>query len=418
MTTSLAVWWMEHVVGYLSVDQSGDLSFIYDGDWLDRAEARPVSQSLPLRRESFSRSECRAFFEGLLPEERQREAIAQALGISEANEFKLLAELGGDVAGAISLWPEGMAPPRPSSAHVSKPLDEDELATLIENLPKRPMLAGQEGIRLSLAGAQGKLPVVLDKEGSLALPAPGQPSTHILKPPIDRFNGTTENEAFCLSLASAMGLSTALAQLRYVREKPYLLVERYDRLETSFDVSARIHQEDFCQALGLPSSKKYAGEGGPGLRDCFNLVRRVTTRPAANVLRLLDAVIFNVLIGNCDAHGKNFSLLYRGFKTELAPLYDLLSTIQYPDLSDRFAMRVGGEVRLEDIGKRSWTVLAEVTGISEPFIRKRVQELSALAAQQNEAVAEGILRDGGKEEYLAPLTITIAHRTQSLSQRV
>ena len=182
---------------------------------------------------------------------------------------------------------------------------------MLDMLPSRPLLAGEDGLRLSLAGAQSKVPVVL-VDGAVALPAPGQPTTHILKPPISRFSATTENEAFVMRLAAAVGLDVAPVEPRVVRDRTFLLVQRYDRAPAEDGSVRRVHQEDFCQALGIPPEIKYASEGGPGLKDCFALVRRVAARPAVDVLKLLDAVIFNVIAGNADAHGKNFSILYDG----------------------------------------------------------------------------------------------------------
>ena len=187
MTDTLTVWWGHDIVGALAINRHGDTSFSYAETWLAKPAAGAISLSLPLRAEAFSRRESRPFFEGLLPEESQRAAVARALGLSTGNEFRLLEALGGEVAGALSLWPEGERPPvEAPSTESANPLDDDALIDILKRLPARPMLAGETGLRLSLAGAQTKLPVVVDK-GQIALPAPGQASTHILKPPIERF---------------------------------------------------------------------------------------------------------------------------------------------------------------------------------------------------------------------------------------
>jgi len=317
---------------------------------------------------------CRPFFAGLLPEDRQRDAIASALGISKQDDFGLLAQIGGDVAGALSLVLEGETP-RIDSNLETKPLDEDGLLQVLDDLPKRPLLAGREGLRLSLAGAQSKLPVVL-VEGKVALPAPGQATTHILKPPIARFQGTTENEAFVMTLAATIGLMVAPVEGRKVAGRPYLLITRFDRRFDENGQAQRLHQEDFCQALGIPPERKYASEGGPTLKTSFELLRNAVTQPAGAVLGLLDAVIFNIIVGNADAHGKNFSLLYRNDTTSLAPLYDLLSTVAYPELSSNFAMKIGKRARLDEIGPLTWTDFAKEAGLSAPFVRRRVEELA------------------------------------------
>ena len=232
------------------------------------------------------------------------------------------------------------------------------------------------GLRLSLAGAQSKVPVVL-VDDAVALPVPGQPTTHILKPPIQRIPGTTENEAFVMRLAAGVGLDVAPVERRVVRGRTFLLVERYDRTVDAGGVVRRIHQEDFCQALACPPERKYASEGGPALRDCFELLRRVALRPAVDVLKLLDAVIFNLIAGNADAHGKNFSILHDQTGPRLAPLYDLLATVDYPELSPALAMRIGRRSTLEEMDLGGWGRFAAQAGLGLPLVRRRVAELSA-----------------------------------------
>ena len=388
MTSALTVWWDDEIVGSLSVDRHGDASFSYAEEWLSKPSARAISVSLPLRREAYLRRESRPFFEGLLPEESQRVAIAGALGLSTENEFRLLEALGGEVAGALSLWPEGQTPPaRRGGKAAIKPLDDDALVDVLDRLPARPMLAGQEGLRLSLAGAQAKLPVVVI-DGDIALPAPGQPTTHILKPPIDRFEGTTENEAFAMRLARQIGLSVADVEYRAVKDRAFLLVERYDRVADENGGIRRLHQEDFCQALGFPSARKYAADGGPIFRDCFELVRASTTRPAREVLKLFDGAIFNLIIGNADAHGKNYSLIYMDAGIEMAPLYDLLSTVAYPDLSPKLAMKVAKRATLEELRAGDWKKFADETGLTEPFVKRRSRELATSIQETVKSVSD------------------------------
>lgn len=375
MTAVLTVWWGDQTVGALRIDRQGDIEFTYADAWRAASHARAISVSLPLRAEPFLRRETRPFFEGLLPEESQRIAVARALGVSQQNEFRLLEQIGGEVAGALSLWPEGETPPIASYDTPPTPLSEDALIALLDRLPMRPLLAGEDGLRLSLAGAQAKVPLVQTDAG-LALPRPGEPTTHILKPPIARFADTTENEAFAMRLAKGIGLDTANVDIVNVRDRSFLLVKRYDRQMDSEGRVQRLHQEDFCQAMGYTSAQKYAADGGPVFRDCFALLRRAATRPARDVLKLLDATLFNLIIGNADAHGKNFSLLYESDEITLAPLYDLLSTVSYPDLSPNLAMKIARRARLEDLVTRDWAKFAEETGLTEPFIRRRAAALA------------------------------------------
>lgn len=375
MTRTLDIWWDGRLVGQLTQDKHGELGFAYTPAWLDDEQAQPLSASLPKRAELFTRRECRPFFGGLLPEESQRDAAAQALGVSRANDFALLDRLGGDVAGALQLLPPGEVPATLAPDQRPTRLDDAGLIRVLDALPVRPLLAGEEGLRLSLAGAQSKVPVVL-VDGAVALPAPGQPTTHILKPPISRFAATTENEAFVMRLAAAIGLDVAPVEARTVQDRTFLLVQRYDRAIGDDGIVRRIHQEDFCQALGVPPETKYASEGGPTFKDCFALLRRVAARPAVDVLKLLDAVIFNVIAGNADAHGKNFSILYDAEGPRLAPLYDLLATVAYPDLSPKFAMKVGKRATLAELDAKGWSAFAADAGLGLPLIRRRVAEIS------------------------------------------
>lgn len=207
----LSVWWDGVVVGTLQMNQHGQMRFTYAADWLADASRPAISFSLPKQEQPFTQRQSRPFFAGLLPEEAQRDVIAGALGISKGNDFAFLEALGGDVAGALSLWPEGEVPPAPEPTGTPRPLSDEELVDVLDTLPKRPLLAGREGLRLSLAGAQTKLPVVLVND-RVALPAPGQPTTHILKPAIERFPHTTENEALAMTLAAAVGLPTRMAR--------------------------------------------------------------------------------------------------------------------------------------------------------------------------------------------------------------
>lgn len=383
---SLSVWWGARIAGTLSIDRGGAMHFAYAPDWLADSDEPSLSRAMPKREAEYDDAICKAVFGGLLPEEGQRTAIARALGVSPDNPFRLLAALGGDVAGALAFLPTGERPPQ-ATIGTPEPLDDAALAELIGRLPYVPMLAGEGGARLSLAGAQSKLPVVL-VAGKIAVPLPGQPSTHLIKPEPDRFPGLAANEAFCLALARAVGLDAADAEWRQANGRPYLLVTRYDREATDGEVR-RLHQEDFAQALGVPSNRKYAAEGGPVFRDCFALLRDSATRPAREVLKLVDAAIFNVVIGNADAHAKNFSLLRQeggGSPVVLAPLYDLVGTVMWPELSPRFAMTFGGAGTLEQLETKHFDRFAIDAGVAVPFVRRRASQLA-------EAVAAAIGRD-------------------------
>jgi serine/threonine-protein kinase HipA len=413
MTKALSVWWDQALVGTLRIDQHGDLGFVYEEAWLRDPARSPVSQSLPKRAEPFGRRETRPFFAGLLPEEAQREAVAKTLGISKANDFRLLEALGGDVAGALTLWPEGEPPPVSPNLSAD-PLDDNQLVEILDALPKRPMLAGRDGLRLSLAGAQQKLPVVL-VDGRITLPQPGQPTTHILKPPIARFSGTTENEAFSMRLAAAVGLNVAAVEPRKVAGRRFLLVERYDRETDQQGRVRRLHQEDFCQALGIAPEMKYASEGGPRFPDCFDLVRSACTTPAPAVLGLLDAAIFNVIVGNADAHGKNFSLLYAGDAITLTPLYDLLCTVAYPELSAKFSMKIAKRATFEEFKQDTWEQFAAEIGIGAPYARRRARTLAKAMFDQAPLVAAVLATSGFDGTALQEFADIVRKRAERFS---
>ena len=412
MKTTLSEWWEGKLVGALRLDAYGDVSFVYAPEWLSDPTSRALSASLPKREEAFNRRSCRPFFSGLLPEEGQREAVAWVLGISKGNEFALLKGLGGEVAGALTLWAEGETPPPSVAFESATALVDEELVAILDELPTRPLLAGKGGLRLSLAGVQSKLPVVL-VDGAIALPKVGQPTTHILKPPIERFPDTTENEALAMTLATEVGLLVADVEPRVVSGRRFLLIERYDRIKTG-GIIARLHQEDFCQALGLPPEQKYAGEGGPTFRTSFELLRRVAVRPAVEVLKLLDAAVFNLIVGNADAHGKNYSLLYTAEGATMAPLYDLLTTVAYPELSPNLAMKIGRCATLGEIDESAWSRFAVEAGLAAPFVRKRVKELAAAVEAAVPSVVAKLVRPGLSEAALSRFATLVTERATCL----
>jgi len=385
MARLLDVYLFEKIVGELKQDNDGQMLFIYSSSWLSDPNAIPLSCSLPLQKGAFKRKECRPFFSGILPEADQRKLIARNLGISANNDFSMLERIGGECAGAITFMPTGS--PLPKSENHYHWLLEKDLANTLRELPNRPLLAGDVGIRLSLAGVQDKIAVYV-KDSKIAIPLNGAPSTHILKPALDTFEGIIFNEAFCLELGRKMNLLTVKADIKQVEDIDYLLIERYDRHESNDEDNPlsiqRLHQEDFCQAMGIVSENKYQNEGGPSLKQCFNLLREVSSLPVVDIGRLIDIVIFNVLIGNCDAHGKNFSLLYKKNGVQLAPFYDLVSTRYYKNLSLKMAMKLGGEYDAGRISIKHFETLAEEISLSKSGIKKRVIELTASTVKELE----------------------------------
>lgn len=232
MPGQLDVYLFEHLVGQL-VQVNGRLNFSYTPDWLARINAHALSHSLPLQTAPFDDRATRPFFAGLLPEGDKRKLVAQALQVSRQNDFGLLDGIGGECAGAVTLLESGHALPAPHTPPAVRWLDDAQLLRLLDEMPQRPMLAGEDGLRLSLAGAQDKLPVVASNTelgNRIGLPLLGTPSTHIIKPAIAGIDGSVHNEGFCMALAVAMGLDVAPASVRQMEGRPYLLVTRYDRV--------------------------------------------------------------------------------------------------------------------------------------------------------------------------------------------
>jgi len=370
--SGLDVHFRDKLAGCLWLDERRRFVFQYDDGWLKSSGVFPLSLSLPLRQESFTDDAARPFFANLLPEGEVRELIARQFRLSEQNVFALLEKIGGECAGAVSILPRGAKPVDRSGY---RELDEEGLHKVLAELPNRPLLAGEKGIRLSLAGAQNKLPVFIDDKQKIHIATGNSPSTHILKPPIPRIEESVENEAFCMTLAWRMGLPVARVLIRKNRDT-ILVVSRYDREQKGDGTVFRLHQEDFCQALGILPEQKYESEGGPSLERCFALLKEHSIRPAADQRAMLGWVIFNVLVGNADGHAKNLSILFTDKGPRLAPFYDLICTQVYPDLTEKTAMRIGGENRPPWIERRHWVRFGDSVAIKSSLVLKTLRDMS------------------------------------------
>jgi len=399
-------------VGTLTQDASGLLAFRYDPAWLRQPGAIPLSRSLPLRGEPFHGRHVRPFFAGILPDEGPRQQIAAILGVSERNDFAILERIGGECAGAVTLLPDGATPPDAGERPV-RPLSETELEETIAELPRRPLLAGREGVRLSLAGSQGKLPVVIDG-GAIALPLGNTPSTHIIKPEPERFPGLVAAERLCMTLAQAVGLAVPTVSRRLIGGRPCLVVQRYDRTIGPDGRVRRVHQEDFCQAMGFPPERKYQQEGGPLLRDCIAMLREWSTAPVLDIRDFVNGVMFNIVIGNADAHGKNYSLLYRDGERRLAPLYDLVCTLAWPELSKTPAMKIGRSDSIDSIQPAHWQAMAQEARLGWPRVRKRLANLCR--AVQAALRAPALRQAAGEDATAERVGETIEARSAALLQ--
>src|SRR5271165_3923395 len=295
-----------------------------------------LSLSLPVRAERFPQGTVRPFLDGLLPEGESRRIIARGVGVDADDTYGLIKALGRDCAGAIVIQPMEESAAPPSTTVTADRLSDDELSDLVRNLRSAPLGVGGR-VRVSLAGVQEKLLLTRMPDSTWGRPVDGTPSTHILKPDIAAYPNSVENEAFCMRVAKHLGLPVANVETTEVAGRKLIVVERYDRLVQSDGTVERIHQEDFCQATGTRPDDKYQEDGGPSLARIAEIVAAVTVR--GSLERLLRDVTLNTLVGNGDAHAKNFSLLHdRSGVLQLAPLYDVMCTLTHDD--DRLAMYV------------------------------------------------------------------------------
>jgi serine/threonine-protein kinase HipA len=407
------------IAGLLERRSQAKLRFTYDEDWV-AGEHPPLSLSLPVRSKPYEHEECAPFFEGLLPEGDFLKAIARTLHVSATNPFQLLTELGGECAGAISVAPTG-GPEPGQDPRPPRWLSEGELGRLLVDLPTRPLIDAIDevedggGFRLSLAGAQNKVGVLLE-EDRIGLSYGKPPTTGILKAPIPHVTESVANEAFCMSLAGHIDLEVAAASPHVADSQEYLLVRRYDRSRDLPD--GRIHQEDFCQALGLVPAVKYEKEGGPNISDCAELIRRHCSAPARDITAFLDALLFNFAIANYDAHSKNYSLLLDGpGSIRLAPLYDLISTVVFQGTDRKLAMRYGGENRPAYLRGRHFDRLAAELEVKPSLVRRR-----AIAMRERTEAAVEEARRSLPEEFqdrpiLDKVIEVVIERGETMTQR-
>lgn len=373
------------VIGLLTHTQSGRLTFQYDTAWLGNVKAFPISVSMPLGSDLFPDNITRPYFSGLLPEGHMRETVARKLGISPRSDFKLLQCLGGDCAGALVI--SDTVPL--STEHEKEAISQGDLSNILKTYTHQPFLVDHEGIRLSLAGAQEKLPIIYESN-QYYLPR-GAPSTHILKLPIAGYEDTVANEAFCLALAKAIGLNAVDAEIVTIGEVNYLLVKRYDRIKTD-GVWKRLHQEDMCQALSIAPENKYQQEGGPGIKAMIKLIKQHSHIPVKDIQQCMNQLIFSYYIGNRDAHGKNYSFVYQEEGLTLTPQYDVLRTEAYEQLSRKMAMRIGTCYDSDQVSEKDWNALAEENAINKTYLKNVRADIRSSIVSKMDVVIDAVFK--------------------------
>jgi serine/threonine-protein kinase HipA len=381
----LPVWFEDYHVGAIAPSEDGP-AFTYEGSWQRLRGAFPLSLTMPLGETKVPSSLFAPWAANLLPEAAQLAAVGRQLGVSPGDLIGLLEQIGRDTAGALSFGASGA-----TSTYGWHRVDgEAALERIIDQLPSKPFLVGEEGVSMSLAGVQTKLAVAVDRSGAIFVPLDGSPSTHVLKPDADKLRGSVENEAYCLALARRCGIAVPDFTTGRAGSRTYLLIERYDRrgVESGW---RRIHQEDFCQALGRWPSAKYernqTGVRGPSLVDMVRLARdRLGTR---DVLALLDVAIFNILACNTDAHAKNYSILIGARGAGLAPAYDIMCAEPYENITRNLAQTIAGKNRGEHLKRRHWERFFREARLGVRPSLERVSRLAnAVLAEARNALEE------------------------------
>jgi serine/threonine-protein kinase HipA len=397
------------------------LTFVYDDEWRNAEGAYPLSLSMPLAAKEHGRAAVEAFLWGLLPDnERVLDRWATKFQVSARNVFALISHVGEDCAGAVQfVTPDRLDAIRSGREDKVEWLDEADIARRLKTLRndhaawRLPSDTGQ----FSLAGAQPKT-ALLFQNGRWGVPSGGLPTTHILKPPTGHFDGHAENEHLCLALAQQLGMPTAQSKVMRFDEEIAIVIERYDRQQIGNQIIC-VHQEDVCQALGILPTKKYQNEGGPGVPKIIELLRTYSTDRDADIETFVDALAFNWFIAGTDAHAKNFSLLLSGPYIRLAPLYDIASILPYEEFDSRkikLAMKIGGEYKLDQIGRRQWQKFAQETRLDADKLIGRLTSMARRLPDEVAAAGRSARKDGLNGDVIEQLATLIIGRARYCEQ--
>jgi len=399
MTDHLNVYLDGVLAGRLTQASGGALSFSYDAAYVTRRVPTPLSLSMPLSGSRHNNRVVAAWLEGLLPDNLGvREEWGRRFEVSPRNPFALLRHVGRDAAGAVQVLPGDVDPPDAAqrTGNVRR-LSQGEVNDLLVGLTVRDAgwEVGAGAGRWSLAGAQNKVALHRLDDGDWGVPEDSTPTTHILKPTRaqTRFADLHVNEFVCLRAAGHLGLRTAHVELVDFGGAKTLVSTRYDRGRGPDGVWLRLHQEDLLQAMNCPPSKKYQSDGGPSVKNVAALFATLAL-PDRELVRssFFDALAFNVLVGGTDAHAKNYSLLLRGSRVALAPLYDVASYAPYLSKGEaaRSSMKIGSGWQVRDLTVQDWADVGAPLGLDPDDAMSRVERLrmglpGAVAAAADEA---------------------------------
>lgn len=389
---SLGVWLNGRRVGTLRRAPNGAIDFIYERSWLDDERAFAVSLSLPLREERYAGEPVVAVFDNLLPDRDEiRQRIAERAQADGTDSYSLLAAIGRDCVGALQFLP-GDEEPGALRKIEGRELKPSEIAKLLRGLAANPLGLDEEAeFRISIAGAQEKT-ALLRYEGKWLQPHGSTPTTHILKPQIGMLGSgldlsqSVENEWLCMTLLKVWGLPVAEVEIGRFGKERALVVTRFDRRWLKQGGLLRLPQEDCCQALGVPPTRKYESDGGPTILNIAALLKG-SDRPAFDHETLLKAQIAFWMLGATDGHAKNFSVqLHPRGGFNLAPLYDVISA--QPAVS-------AGQLRRKDfrlamsVGTNAHSKVAEIT----PRYFAETARAAGMDAKLFERVAKQLLSD-------------------------
>lgn len=374
----LLVYLHDELIGRLKSVRDG-ARFYYDSAYAAaHAGGVQLSTALTAREEPFDRESTRRWFAGLLPEDARLRELLRFFGIATSSYLDALREVGWECAGAVRVVASGALVERGDGASCER-LDEGELARRLAALPTHPF-DSVSTMRVSLGGYQEKLCVVaLDdievvkgciEHLDVGLPLHGAPTTHILKPqPQGRLAGLCEGEAWAMAAAGGATYTADSALYRAKDGTPVLVICRYDRASACGKVE-RLHQEDCAQALGLGPEQKYAAERSPQKSDptfqgIADLLAAHAVDPHAQMLVLLRQMTVNLVLGNTDAHAKNYSLVHdAGGNVSLSPLYDVVPAREITPQILTLGMRIDGRIRADRIGRGELVREAESWGLS------------------------------------------------------
>ncbi|WP_051439728.1 type II toxin-antitoxin system HipA family toxin [Methylobacterium sp. 10] len=394
----------------------------YDPRWLRRGDrAVTLSLSMPLTAPVHQGDVVANFLWNLLPDsEPTLDGWARKFQVSARNPFSLLAHTGEDCPGAIQLVREERLNAVTGRGEIEW-IDEKEIGRRLAELRRDAGTSGRvsgETGQFSLAGAQPKTALTL-LEGRWGVPSGRMPTTHILKPPVLNLEGHAENEHVCLSVAAAMGMRAAKTRVMRFADEVAIVVERYDRIVRG-DRILRSHQEDMCQALGVPPWRKYENEGGPGVRAVVADVLRWSEDSLATRRTFLKAVVFNQIIGGSDAHAKNYSIQHAAFgKMRLAPLYDIASVWPYERDTRKLkmAMRVGGKYKFDEILLRHWEAEARACGMQPEDAVGPLRDLIARLPDAFSDASHKAIEGGLSHKMTVPLADAVGVRCKYLAAR-